>query len=54
MQKSINQLTKAIRVAIYARVSSKEQKEGRTIDSQIKELEDFAKTNNYIITERYE
>jgi len=53
MQESINQLAKTILVAIYARVSSDEQREGKNIDSQIKELEDFAKANNYKIVERY-
>jgi DNA invertase Pin-like site-specific DNA recombinase len=31
-----------LRVALYARVSTEEQREGQTIDSQIKELENFA------------
>ncbi len=42
-----------MRCAIYCRVSSEEQKEGRTIDSQIKELEDFAKASNYDVVARY-
>ena len=33
------------RLAIYARVSTEEQREGQTIDSQISELEDFAANN---------
>src|SRR2546423_14827102 len=31
-----------VRVALYARVSTEEQREGQTIDSQISELERFA------------
>ena len=31
-----------LRVAIYARVSTEEQREGQTIDSQIAELERYA------------
>src|SRR5689334_3355548 len=34
-----------LRVALYARVSTEEQREGQTIDSQIKELENFAQNN---------
>jgi len=41
------------KIALYCRVSSEEQKQGKTIDSQIQELEDFAEANNYKITERY-
>ena len=42
-----------MRCAIYCRVSTEEQKEGGTIDSQIRELEDFAQANSHIITARY-
>ncbi|MDD5738651.1 MAG: recombinase family protein [Candidatus Pacebacteria bacterium] len=42
-----------MRCAIYCRVSTEEQKEGGTIDSQIRELEDFAQANGHIITARY-
>src|ERR1035437_746299 len=35
------------RVALYARVSTEEQREGQTIDSQIAELERFAKNNDW-------
>jgi len=42
-----------MRCAIYCRVSTEEQKEGRTIDSQIRELEDFAQTNSHVVTARY-
>lgn len=42
-----------MRCAIYCRVSSDEQKEGRTIESQIKELEDFAPLNNHTIVAKY-
>lgn len=44
---------KSMRCAIYCRVSTEEQKEGGTIDSQIRELEDFAHANSHIITARY-
>jgi len=36
-----------LRVALYARVSSEEQKEGQTIDSQIAEMERFAKEKGW-------
>ena len=42
-----------MRCAIYCRVSTEEQKDGRTIDSQIRELEDFAQANSHIVTARY-
>ena len=42
-----------MRCAIYCRVSSEEQKEGGTIDSQIRELEDFAQASSHTITARY-
>lgn len=53
MQNSNDNPIKTIKAAIYCRVSSEEQKQGKTINSQIKELEDFAKANNYEIAERY-
>jgi site-specific DNA recombinase len=46
-------LANVSKIAIYCRVSSEEQKQGKTINSQIQELEDFARANNYKITERY-
>ena len=42
-----------MRCAIYCRVSTEEQKDGRTIDSQIRELEDFAQANSHVVTVRY-
>jgi len=42
-----------MRCAIYCRVSTEEQKDGRTIDSQIRELEDFAQANSHVVTARY-
>src|ERR1051326_2499986 len=36
-----------LRAAIYARVSSEEQREGQTIDSQVAELERFAREKNW-------
>jgi len=53
MEELPNNLDKIVQAAIYARVSSEEQREGKTIDSQIKELEDFAKASNYKIIGRY-
>ena len=41
------------RVALYARVSTEEQKEGQTIDSQIAELERFAKEKGWQIVGIY-
>ena len=38
----INVIQPSLRAAIYARVSTEEQKEGQTIDSQVAELERFA------------
>lgn len=48
-----NNLVNISKVAIYCRVSSEEQKQGKTINSQIQELEDFARASNYKIIERY-
>ena len=41
--------TKELRLAIYARVSTDEQKEGQTIDSQISELERFARERAWTV-----
>lgn len=41
------------RIALYARVSSEEQREGQTIDSQIAELERFAKEKGWVVTGIY-
>jgi site-specific DNA recombinase len=43
----------AVRVAIYARVSSEEQREGQTIDSQIAELERFAAAQSWVVVGIY-
>jgi len=53
MQEPSRNLINTTRAALYCRVSSDEQKQGHTIKSQIKELEDFAKVDNYKIVERY-
>src|SRR5215212_7503125 len=45
--------TKTLRVVLYARVSSEEQREGQTIDSQVAELEHFAGTKGWDITGIY-
>ncbi len=42
-----------MRLAIYARVSTEEQREGQTIDSQIAELERFAREQAWVITDTY-
>src|SRR5438045_9816 len=41
------------RVALYARVSTEEQREGQTIDSQVAELERFAREQAWIIAGIY-
>lgn len=41
------------RAALYARVSTEEQREGNTIESQIRELEKFAEQNRWTIQGRY-
>jgi site-specific DNA recombinase len=43
----------ALRLAIYARVSTEEQREGQTIDSQIAELERFSRDKGWPITGVY-
>src|SRR5438128_2641880 len=42
-----------LRLAIYARVSTEEQREGQNIDSQIAELERFAREKAWLITGTY-
>ena len=44
---------KSLRVALYARVSTEEQKDGQTIDSQIGELDHFARDRGWPITDVY-
>lgn len=46
-------VTPTLRAAIYARVSSDEQREGQTIDSQITELERFANSKGWAIAGVY-
>jgi len=41
------------RLAIYARVSTEEQREGQTIDSQVAELERFSREKGWLITGVY-
>ena len=38
-----------VRVALYARVSTEEQREGQTIESQVAELEQFAKDQQWAV-----
>src|SRR5437870_12221491 len=45
--------SQSLRAALYARVSTEEQKEGQTIDSQISELERFAKEKGWQIAGIY-
>ncbi len=45
--------SKPLRVALYARVSSEEQKQGHNIDSQLSELKHFAAQNNWTVVEAY-
>jgi site-specific DNA recombinase len=45
--------TELLKVALYARVSTEEQREGQTIDSQIAELERFARERGWQITGTY-
>src|SRR5260370_21307379 len=47
------EVSKQLRLAIYARVSTDEQREGQTIDSQIAELERFAAERRWVIAETY-
>src|ERR1017187_3200539 len=42
-----------LRLAIYARVSTEEQREGQTIDSQIAELERFSREKGWLIAGIY-
>jgi len=42
-----------MRVALYSRVSTDEQKQGGTIESQIKELENFAASRGHTVVETY-
>jgi site-specific DNA recombinase len=49
MQESANRL----RAALYCRVSTEEQREGQTIESQIAEIEKFATERNWLVIGRY-
>jgi len=42
-----------MKVALYARVSTEKQEEEKTIESQIAELENYAKENGHVIIDRY-
>src|SRR5438128_4369549 len=48
-----NTIEPSLRAAIYARVSTEEQKEGQTIDSQIAELERFAVSQGWSVVDVY-
>src|SRR5438105_229652 len=45
--------SKRLRVALYARVSTEEQREGQTIQSQIAELERFVQEKDWTVVEIY-
>jgi site-specific DNA recombinase len=42
-----------LRLAVYAGVSSEEQREGKTVDSQVAELEEFAAANGWTVAGAY-
>src|SRR5438874_9304560 len=42
-----------LRLAIYARVSTEEQREGQTINSQVAELERFADAKGWVMADVY-
>ena len=46
-------LPQGLKIAIYARVSTEEQREGQTIDSQLSELEGFARQSGWQIVGTY-
>lgn len=48
-----NSDAKLMRVALYARVSTEEQKEGKTINPQVEEIERFAKDKGWLVTQIY-
>jgi len=50
MQENFNNV---LRVGLYSRVSTEEQREGQTIDSQVGELERFAQDKTWVITRVY-
>src|SRR5438552_16556872 len=45
--------SKEFRIAVYARVSGEEQRQGQNIDSQIAELERFAREKRWTVIETY-
>jgi site-specific DNA recombinase len=42
-----------MRLALYSRVSTEEQRDGQTIESQIAELEQFARAQSWVIVDSY-
>jgi len=48
-----NPAGKPLRLAIYARVSTEEQREGQTVDSQVAELERFAREKAWPVANIY-
>ncbi len=49
----MNKTSETLRVALYARVSGEEQKQGHSIDSQISELEEYASRNEWPVIHIY-
>ena len=49
----MNTTSETLRVALYARVSGEEQKQGHNIDSQILELEEYASRNEWPVIQIY-
>ena len=42
-----------LRAGLYCRVSTEEQREGQTIDSQVRELERFAQDRSWVVARIY-
>ena len=49
----MSELAAGLRLAIYSRVSTEEQREGQTIDSQISELERFSREKTWVVAGIY-
>jgi site-specific DNA recombinase len=49
----MNTASEILRIALYARVSGEEQKQGHNIDSQISELEEYASRNEWPVIQIY-
>lgn len=49
----MSSINETLRIALYARVSGEEQKQGHNVDSQIRELEEFASRNLWPVIDIY-